>query len=125
MNLKTILLLLLTLTFNDVFSQNDRVLTGKLLDSPTSEPLAFASVWANAISQTPLTKGIVADEKGSFEIVGLRKDKYIIKVEYVGYKTKFIEVDASKRNPKIRFRSNYSFAFKPIVGVDNSEWTES
>ena len=96
MNLKTILLLLLTLTFNDVFSQNDRVLTGKLLDSLTSEPLAFASVWANAISQTPLTKGIVADEKGSFEIVGLRKDKYIIKVEYVGYKTKFIEVDASK-----------------------------
>lgn len=96
MKFKLIFILLLSFTFSNVFSQNDRILTGKLLDSLTSEPLAFASVWADAISQTPLTKGSIADEKGSFEIVGLRKDKYIIKVEYVGYKTKFIEVDASK-----------------------------
>jgi outer membrane receptor protein involved in Fe transport len=96
MKFKLIIILLLAFTFSNVFSQNDRILTGKLLDSLTSEPLAFASVWAVAISQTPLTKGSIANEKGSFEIIGLRKDKYIIKVEYVGYKTKFIEVDASK-----------------------------
>ena len=101
MKFKLITILLLAFTFSNVFSQNDRVLTGKLLDSLTSEPLAFASVWADAISQTSLTKGSVADEKGSFEIVGLRKDKYIIKVEYVGYKTKFIEVDASKETQRL------------------------
>ena len=101
MKFKLIIILLLAFTFSNVFSQNDRVLTGKLLDSLTFEPLAFASVWADAISQTPLIKGSVADEKGSFEIVGLRKDKYIIKVEYVGYKTKFIEVDASKETQRL------------------------
>ncbi len=40
-------------------------------------------------------------KRGVFEIVGLRKDKYIIKVEYVGYKTKFIEIDASKETQRL------------------------
>lgn len=101
MRFRIILLLLFVFTFNVAFSQNDKVLRGRLLDSLTSEPLAFASVRVDSKSQIPLSKGSVADEKGTFEIVGLKKDKYIVKVEYVGYKTKYIEIDASKETQRL------------------------
>lgn len=95
------LIFLALISFGEVFAQNDKIITGKLLDSLTSEPLAYASVRAESKNQSTLSKGSVADEKGVFEIVGIKKDKYIIKVEYVGYKTRYIEIDASKETQRL------------------------
>lgn len=95
------LIFLTLISFSKVFAQNDKIITGKLLDSLTSEPLAYASVRAESKNQLTLSKGSVADEKGVFEIVGIKKDKYIIKVEYIGYKTKYIEIDASKETQRL------------------------
>ena len=75
-----------------VFSQSNSFIKGKLVDSLTTEPLAFATIRLESKSQGNLVKGDVADDKGSFQFVGLKDDKYVIKVEYVGYKTKYIEV---------------------------------
>lgn len=85
----------------DVFSQSEKTLSGKLLDSLTAEPLAYASIRADSKTQTIATKGSVSDEKGLFQVVGIKNDRYIIKVEYVGYKTKYIEVDATKDTKRI------------------------
>jgi outer membrane receptor protein involved in Fe transport len=48
-----------------------------------------------------LNKGGLSDEKGTFQLVGLKKDKYIVKVEYVGYKTKYVEIDATQDSQKL------------------------
>lgn len=48
-----------------------------------------------------MVKGEVADDKGSFQFVGLKDDKYVIKVEYVGYKTKYIEVSYDKASQRL------------------------
>ncbi len=95
------ILLLCFISFVSVFGQTEKTITGKLLDSLTSEPLAFASVRLESKTKNVLNKGSISDEKGVFQVVGLKDDKYIIKVEYVGYKTKWIEIEVDKSNQKL------------------------
>lgn len=94
-------LLFFSFVLSEIVAQNGVIMKGKLLDSLTSEPLAFASIRVDAKNSAALNKGTIADDKGTFEIVGLKKDKYIIKLEYVGYKTKYIEVEASNETTRL------------------------
>jgi ferric enterobactin receptor len=43
----------------------------------------------------------MADEKGLFQFVGLKDDKYVIKIEYIGYKTKYLEVSYETLNSQL------------------------
>ncbi len=101
MKLFSTILLLCFISFVNVFGQTQKTLTGKLLDSLTSEPLIFGSVRVESKTQNLLSKGSISDENGVFQVVGLINDKYIIKVEYVGYKTKWIEIEVDKTNQKL------------------------
>ncbi|AEI46896.1 outer membrane beta-barrel family protein [Runella slithyformis] len=75
-----------------LYSQTVPFIKGTLVDSLTAEPLAFAALRLESKTKSNVVKGEVADEKGSFQFVGLKDDKYVIRVEYVGYKTKYVEV---------------------------------
>ncbi|WP_064196650.1 MULTISPECIES: TonB-dependent receptor domain-containing protein [Emticicia] len=101
MKFRFLLLLFCSFILSEIVAQNGVIMKGKLLDSLTSEPLAFASIRVDAKNSAALNKGAIADDKGTFEIVGLKKDKYIIKLEYVGYKTKYIEVEASNETTRL------------------------
>jgi ferric enterobactin receptor len=87
--------------FSLAFAQNNSLIKGKLIDSLTTEPLAFASIRLEAKNQGNLIKGELADDKGTFQFVGLKDDKYVIKIEYVGYKTKFVEISYEKLNSQL------------------------
>lgn len=86
-------LIILNLVHSSGFSQT---IEGLLLDSLTQEPLSFASVKMESKALTHPLKAEIADEKGTFKFIGVKKDKYLIKVEYVGYKTKIVEVEFNK-----------------------------
>lgn len=83
------------------FGQNQRAIKGALVDSLTTEPLAFATLNLKSKQNDAFFKGEIANEKGSFQFIGLKEDKYIIKVEYVGYRTKYIEVSYEKRQDQL------------------------
>jgi ferric enterobactin receptor len=68
------------------------LISGKLVDSLSSEPLAFASISVQSKSDSKLLKGDLSNEKGDFKIDLVKKERYLIKIEYVGYKTKIIEI---------------------------------
>jgi ferric enterobactin receptor len=93
------ILLLLIFSVSSVFCQNKVTLRGSLKDSLTAEPLSFATIKIDSKTDKILTKGAIADEKGVFQMVGLTKDTYIIKIEYVGYKSKIIEIGFDKNEP--------------------------
>ncbi len=86
--------LILIFTFISIqsFCQNNFV-SGKLVDSLSAEPLSYASVSILAKNNTTPVKGDLSNEKGEFRINLTTKQTYIIKVEYVGYKTKIIEIN--------------------------------
>jgi ferric enterobactin receptor len=79
-----------------VYSQTNNSIRGKLVDSLSAEPLSFATVKLERGLESELVKGELADDNGFFRFVNLKEDKYIIRIEYIGYKTKFIEVSADK-----------------------------
>jgi ferric enterobactin receptor len=94
--LETMKKFLLLFAFGLLFSLEgfaQGVLRGYLMDSLTSEPLAFATVKVNKKQDANLLKGEFTDDKGKFSITGITKNKYLITIEYVGYKTKLVEVD--------------------------------
>lgn len=81
--------------------ESKNIIKGKLIDSLTTEPLAYASIRLESKSQENIIKGELADEKGSFSFVGIKDDKYVIRIEYVGYRTKFIEIAYEKINTQL------------------------
>ena len=83
------------------FSQKENEVKGKLVDSLTAEPLSFATLRLESKKQSNVVKGQIADEKGKFEFVGLKDDKYVIRIEYVGYKTKYVEISYEKFNSQL------------------------
>ena len=66
---------------------------GMLLDSLTQEPLPYATVKLENKGTLEPVKAQIANENGLFQFTGIKKGKYIIKIEYVGYKLKKIEID--------------------------------
>ncbi|MBA4849173.1 outer membrane beta-barrel family protein [Emticicia sp. BO119] len=100
--LRQILIIFFFIDFVSVaFAQNKSSIKGKLVDSLTTEPLAFASIRLESKAQSTLIKGELADDKGSFQFVGLKDDKYVIRIEYVGYKTKYVEISYEKLNSQL------------------------
>lgn len=86
------------------FGQNTNSLKGTLVDSLTKEPLLYASVQIVTQPANQLVKGVISDDKGVFKFENLVKGTYYIKVNYIGYQSKTIEIDTEKPD----FRSDLS-----------------
>lgn len=92
----TLLFLSFLLYINNSYAQKpNTILQGVLVDSLTREPLPFATVSLNLDTNTkPLVE--LADEKGVFRFVGINPQKYQMRIDYIGYKTKVIEINSLK-----------------------------
>ena len=76
-----------------LFAQNN-LLRGKLVDSLSAEPLIFASVTIQTKNPTKFLKGDLSNDKGLFSLEIPSKNTYLVKIEYIGYKTKIIEINS-------------------------------
>ena len=68
------------------------VLTGKLVDAETKQPLAFAAVKITHKMSETLVTGGMTNERGLFKIEGITLGPNTVEFAYVGYKTKTQEV---------------------------------
>jgi ferric enterobactin receptor len=87
-----------------VYSQNTNSLKGTLVDSLTKEPLLYASVQIITQPANQLLKVVISDEKGVFKFENIQKGTYLIKINYIGYQPKSIEINTEKSD----FRSDLS-----------------
>lgn len=74
-------------------------LNGLVVDGVTSEPILFAPVTLLNQDSTLIT-GMMSDELGAFSLKGIEFGDYIVKVDFIGYKARFIDVSVSSENPK-------------------------
>lgn len=82
------------------FSQKSNLVKGKLIDSLNAEPLSFASVQLESKNQALSIKGQIADEKGLFEFSDLKEGEYTLKIQYVGYQSKNLNISFTQiKNP--------------------------
>lgn len=102
---KLLLLCMLTVTFNS-FAQLAKselpkpgVVSGKVVDDATKEPLPYVNVVVRDAAKKVLTGGIT-DEKGKFKIKDIPEGNSIVEVQFIGYKTfsRSVSISSSKRN---------------------------
>ncbi|MEG8946579.1 TonB-dependent receptor [Rosettibacter firmus] len=84
--------LLIFFTSQLILAQGSGSIKGKVIDSNTKEPLVGANV---VIVNTSL--GAATDYDGKFVIHNVPTGKRVIKISYIGYKTKVIEIDVGTK----------------------------
>lgn len=72
----------------ETFAQNHAIVSGKVIDKDSEEPLPFANVVLYQGTDTISVDGTITDENGIFVLKDLKSGNYAIKVMYVGYKVK-------------------------------------
>ena len=88
-------------------------IVGKVLNSETKAPLEFANISLSNFRWNKIVEGTITDEKGRFQIDNVRSGKYRISISFIGYDTKEIDFELTKRKPDIRLSD--------ILLVANSE----
>lgn len=83
-NFKFLFLLFALFSMSEMMSQNQLVISGKIIDKDTKQPLEYASVIFQSTTDANYITGEITDENGDFTFE-VNADVYEIKVEYMGF----------------------------------------
>lgn len=83
-NFKFLFLLFALFSMSEMMSQNQLVISGKIIDKDTKQPLEYASVIFQSNTDVNYITGEITDENGDFTFE-VNADVYEIKVEYMGF----------------------------------------
>lgn len=75
-------------------------ISGKVLDAILNQPIAYGAIVLKSEDSSKEKTGSITHEDGTFMIKDITEGKYILEVQYIGYKTysKHITVSKEKRN---------------------------
>jgi len=59
--------------------------TGKVIDYATKEPIEYANIVVLSVGDTSVVTGTVTNNKGIFNLTGIRPGNYYIDVRFIGY----------------------------------------
>jgi hypothetical protein len=62
-----------------------QVITGKLVDAQSQEPLPYANVVLLQAADSTFVNGMITDENGSFAIKTPQTEQYLLRISYLGY----------------------------------------
>lgn len=68
---------------------------GSLVDSTKNEPLMYCNVTLLEQADSSFVKGAVTDANGYFEVKDVPAGKYLLRVSYIGYSTRFVPVEVT------------------------------
>jgi outer membrane receptor protein involved in Fe transport len=92
------LLMLMSLTQFNVFSQppsgrpnpgnteGNALITGKVIDSNTGQPVEYASIGLYRMRDSSLVAGVVTDVEGNFSVKDLSFGRFYAEISFMGYK---------------------------------------
>lgn len=86
------LVLTLLCTFS-IFAQNKViVVSGRVVESDSKEPAAQATIQLLSLPDSTYAAGIAAGNQGWFTLPKVKAGKYVLKISYIGFRTKFVPV---------------------------------
>lgn len=77
---------------------------GKIIDINTNQPLSYANVTITDIKTNKSIEGTITSENGKFMFEEIETGKYNLIISFIGYKTKEIEFELTKKDPDYRFK---------------------
>src|SRR5688572_26891708 len=78
------------LFFTVSVNAQDGIIRGIVKDRITNTALEYSSVSVLKVPDSTVVAGGVSKASGSFELKGIKSGKYILKVQFVGYKTEVV-----------------------------------
>lgn len=89
--MKNVAVLLTFLMFSHLalFAHNildEGSISGRVIDSKSTEPLAFVNIIIKSQSGELIT-GVITDQDGVFEISNIKETAFVVSIQYIGYKT--------------------------------------
>ncbi len=73
-------------------------ISGKVIDSQTSEPIEYANLVLYRMRDSAMVNGTVSIKTGDFLFEKLMPGRYYLKISFIGYDTKFIDTLAIRPN---------------------------
>lgn len=94
--------------------------TGIVTDQ-NGEPLMDATVRVLQAKDSAFVKGGITDLDGNFRITDLKKGKYLVEANYIGYSKSYAPVEVAKSNVKMDTlkvaESSYMLKETTVIGV--------
>lgn len=98
---KTLTAILLATLFSPVaMSQSKFNVSGTVIEKGIQEPVMSATVQVLSLPDSTFVDGAATSTLGAFEIKGVKKGKYALKVSYIGYQTRVLPLDLTKEKKK-------------------------
>lgn len=95
-----LLFFFLTAASFTITAQNTTRISGSIFDEKTQEPVEQASVRLLNARDSSYVNGAVTNEAGNFQIQ-TNQGKYILNITYLGYASKYVDVNANKEKISI------------------------
>lgn len=91
---------LLLVTTLSAFSQTKNItVSGRVVESDTKEPAMQATVQLLALPDSTFAAGIASSPQGYFTLPKVKAGKYVLKVSYIGFKTKYVPLQLAANVP--------------------------
>ncbi|SHE61149.1 CarboxypepD_reg-like domain-containing protein [Bacteroides faecichinchillae] len=85
-----VLMLLCTIS---IFAQNKLIsVSGRVMESDSEEPAAQATVQLLSLPDSTYAAGVASSDKGWFTLPKVKAGKYLLKVSFIGFRTKFLPI---------------------------------
>jgi outer membrane receptor protein involved in Fe transport len=88
----------LILSIRLAFCQGDAIVSGRIIDKITREPLSFATVTITQSTDGKLMTGTMTDNEGRFVISAIPQGEYTVNCSYLGYGQKKISLLVGRLN---------------------------
>lgn len=93
------MVLMLLCTFS-IFAQNKVItVSGRVVESDSKEPAAQATIQLLSLPDSAYAAGIASSNQGWFTLPKVKTGKYVLKVSYIGFRTKFVPVQLAANAP--------------------------
>lgn len=100
MKTRLLMVVISLLTVSTAFGQSKFNLSGIVMEKGSNEPIMSATVQVCTTKDTTLVNGAATDVKGVFKINGVKKDKYLLKISFIGYHNHVVAIDLTKEKKK-------------------------
>ena len=93
---KSFIALFLTFVGLSAMAQSKFNVSGIILESETNEAVISATVRILSLPDSSMVGGAATGTEGSFNVKGVKRGKYALKITYIGYQEKVMPLDLTK-----------------------------
>ncbi|ALO15625.1 hypothetical protein L21SP5_01986 [Salinivirga cyanobacteriivorans] len=91
-----LLLVCLFLTLGSQASEKPGIITGKVIEAKSNEPVAYANIALMSPTSGSVVAGIISDESGRFKLKQVPYGNYRLQISYLGYERKLLPVELNR-----------------------------